>query len=334
MKIGIVGLPQSGKTTVFKILLQTDVSGNVGVVKDFDKRVEKISEIFSSKKTTYPELTFVDLGATSDITKKDLSQLQDIDLFVCVIGAFFSEEPKRDFENSFTDIIISDLDLIQNRIARLQKEGKRQETEQELKTLEKCQAFISDGKPLSQLGLNQEEIRLFSGLALLSLKPLVLAINVSDDNEQILEERVGALEEYCRSKNLHFIRFFGKTEIELLELGIEEREKFLKEIGPGYNFREDISKLIIKELNLITFFTTGEKETKGWYLKSGLSAIEAAGKIHSDMKRGFIRAEVVNYDDFIKCGSMHKAREAGLLKVEGKDYIVKDGDIINIRFNV
>ncbi len=119
-----------------------------------------------------------------------------------------------------------------------------------------------------------------------------------------------------------------------MDLEPEERIRFLKEMGPGYNFREDISKLISRELDLITFFTTGKKESKGWYLRSGLPVIEAAGKIHSDMKRGFIRAEVVNFEDFARCGSMHKAREAGALKVEGKDYIVKEGDIINIRFNV
>jgi len=334
MKIGIIGPSQSGKSTVFKILLEAHTSGTIGVFKDLDKRVGKVSEAFSSKKTTYPELIFVDLGSTSNISKKDLSCFQDIDLFVCVIGAFFSEQPKRDFENCLTDIIVSDLDLIQNRITRLEKEGKRQETEQELRLLEKCQAFISEGRPLLQLGLSQDEIKLFSGLFLLSLKPLILAINTSDEKREVLETKVKELEGFCASKGLSSIRFFGKTELELLELASGERENFLKEIGPGYNFREEFLRLITKELNLITFFTSGDKETKGWYLKSGLSVIEAAGKIHSDMKRGFIRAEVVNYEDFIKCGSIHKASEAGVLKVEGKDYIVKDGDIINIRFNV
>ena len=145
---------------------------------------------------------------------------------------------------------------------------------------------------------------------------------------------LSALEEYCKSKDIHFIRFLGKTELELLELAPEEREKFKKEMGLAYDLRGDLSKLIMSQLDLVTFITTGDKETKGWYLRSGLSAIEAAGKIHSDMKRGFIRSEVVNFEDFIKCGSMHSARGKGVLKVEGKDYVVKDGDIINVRFNV
>jgi len=333
MKIGIIGPPQSGKTAMFKILLQADSPGNIGIFRAIDHRVEKISEIFSTKRTNYPEFTVVDIGATSGFSRKDFSQLQDIDLFVCVIGAFFSEDPKKDFEGSLTDIILSDLEVIQNRLARIQKE-KGPDTKREEKVLEKCQAFVSEGRLLWKSGLERDEIKLVSGLVFLSLKPLILAINISEKGVEGLKGRVKALEEYCSSKDLCSIRFFGKTELEMLELEPEERKKFLKELGAGYNFSEDLSRLIIKELDLVTFFTTGEKETKGWYLRSGLPAIEAAGKIHSDMKRGFIRAEVVNYEDFIKCGSMHKAREKGVLKVEGKDYVVKDGDIINIRFNV
>lgn len=332
MKIGIIGPPQSGKTTMFKILLQADTSGNIGVFRILDYRIEKIHESFSSKKKTFPEFTFIDLGSISDLSKKDLSGLQDIDLFLCVVGAFFSEDPKKDFETCLTDIIIIDLEVVQNRIARIQKD-KKPDLEREVRALEKCQAILSDGKLLRDAGLDKTEVALFSGLALLSLRPLILAINISEKDEN-LENKVKPLEEYCRLRDVRHIRFFGNTELELLELEPEERKKFLIELGPGYNFRLDLSRLISSELNLITFFTSGDKETRGWYLPRGLSVVEAAGKIHSDMKRGFIRAEVVNFEDFAKCGSIHKARESGVLKVEGKDYIVKDGDIINIRFNV
>ena len=333
MKIGIIGSPQSGKTTLFKILLNKNASGNIGVFKTLDPRIDKIYEIFSSKKATHPEFTFVDIGPVSTFSKKDLPDLHDVDLFICVIGAFFSQDPQKEFENCLTDIIISDLDLIQNRIKRIEKEGKKSDSERELKLLEKCQAVISDGMLLSKTGLDKEDIKLLSGLIFLSLKPLILAINGSDEDKDA-EDKIKALEDHASSRDIRSIRFFGKTESELLELEPGEREKFLKELGAGYNFRERLSKSILKELDLITFFTAGEKETRGWYLKSGLPAIEAAGKIHSDMRRGFIRAEVVNFKDFIKCGSVSKAREAGLLKVEGKEYIVKDGDIINIRFNI
>ncbi|NQV04604.1 MAG: redox-regulated ATPase YchF [Candidatus Omnitrophica bacterium] len=333
MKIGIIGSPQSGKTVTFKILLQAKASGNIGISKTLDERVGKIKDAFSSKKATYPEFTFIDVGPTSDFSKKDLSKLQDIDLFICVIGAFFSKDPKKDFQKCLTDIIVSDLEMIQQRLDRLEKEGKRRDAEGEIKVLERCQACVSEGKPLSQLGLTKDEVRLLSGLRFLSLKPLVLAINTLEENTQE-DSGIKTLEEYCHSVGIAFIRFFGKVESEVLELAPAERKKFLEEMGAGYGFREGASRLIIRELNLITFFTTGEKETRGWYLKSGLPVIEAADKIHSDMKRGFIRAEVVNYEDFIKCGSMAGAREQGALKVEGKDYIVRDGDILNIRFNV
>lgn len=328
MKVGIIGPSQSGKSTLLKVLLQTGVSGDIGVFKSIDSRVDKIFEIFSSKKKTYPEITFVDLGAVSSFVKKDLSKLQDIDLFICVIGAFFSQGPKKDFEKLITDIIVTDLEVVQNRIERLKSES-RPDKERESKILEKYQDILSEGKLLYKAGLDEGEARLLSGLVFLSSKPLILAINLSESPNEI-----GPLEEYSKSLGMQRIYFSGKIESEVLELEPQERNKFLKEMGIENDLREGLSRLISKELDLITFFTTGEKETKGWYLRSGLPAIEAAGKIHSDMKRGFIRAEVVNYEDFVKCGSMHKAREAGVLKVEGKDYVVKDGDIINVRFNV
>jgi len=328
MKAGIIGPSQSGRSTLLKVLLQAGVSGDIGVFKSIDSRVDKIFEIFSSKKKTYPEITFVDLGTASSFVKKDLSKSQDIDLFICVIGAFFSQEPKKDFERLITDIIVTDLEVVQNRIERLKKES-RPDKERESKTLERYQNILSEGKLLYKAGLDEGEARLLSGLVFLSSKPLILAINLSDSSNKI-----GPLEEYSKSLGMQHIYFSGKIESEVLELEPQERNKFLKEMGIENDLRKGLSRLISRELNLITFFTTGGKETKGWYLRSGLPAIEAAGKIHSDMKRGFIRAEVVNYEDFVKCGSMHKARETGVLKVEGKDYIVRDGDIINIRFNI
>jgi len=334
MKIGIIGPPQSGKTTVFKVLIETDVSGSLGVFKVVDRRLEKLSEAMSSRKITYPEFIFVDLGPTSEITKKALQTLQDIDMFLCVIGAFFSEDPKGDLENSLTDIIISDLEFVQNRMLRLQKEQKRPESAQELELLERCQSTLSEGRFLSELGLSERELRLFSGLTLLSLRPLLVVINISDEVDEVSEDRIRAVENYCSSRGIGCIRFFGKIETELLELEKSEREKFLNELGGYYDFKTNLSKSIIQQLRLITFFTVGEKEARAWHLRVGLPVIEAAGKIHTDMKRGFIRAEVVNYEDFVRLGSIHKAREAGLLKIEGRDYIVKDGDIINIRFNV
>lgn len=335
MKIGIIGPPQSGKSTIFKILLGSkDASGNIGVFKAMDSRVEKIASLVSAKKITYPEFVFMDLGPVSGFNKKDLSQLQDIDLFICAVGAFLSEDPKKDFEGSLTDIILFDLEIIQTRLARLQKERKGPDCDRELKVLEKCQAFISEGILLRKADLGKEELRLLSGLFLLSMRPLIAAINLPEGDVSNSGDKIKMLEGYCNQKNIHCPEFFGRAELEIMDLEPEEREGFSRELGPGYNFKEDMSRLISRELDLITFFTAREKETQGWHLRSGLPAVEAAGKIHSDLKRGFIRAEVISYGDFIKHGSFHKAREAGVLRLEGKDYIVQDGDVINIRFNI
>lgn len=205
MKIGIIGPGQSGKTTMFQVLLEGGTSGTVGVFKALDSRIDKLSSILSSKKITYPELTFMDLGPVSEFDKKDLSCLQDTDLFVCVIGAFFSEDPRKDFESSITDLILFDLETIQTRIERMEKET-RPDTGRELKVLEKCQAVLSDGRLLQKAGLEKEDMGLISGLTLLSLKPLILAINASDEDK----DKLKAIEEYSRSKDMHFIRFLQK----------------------------------------------------------------------------------------------------------------------------
>ena len=335
MKIGIIGPAQSGKTSIFKVLLQSpDITGDIGMFKFMDSRIEKLSDIFSSKKKVYPETAFLDISSSAGFTGKEYSKLHEIDFFICVANAFFSEDPKKDLEGYMMDIILADLEAIQNRINKIEKERMKIKTdiESEMKLLKKCQGSLENSKLLRNIGLTRDELKLFSGFSFISLRPIIVVINIEEGKQ---EEKIKAAEEYCASIGVRCIRFFGKTELELLELNPEDQDQFSKEMGSGYNFRENMAKLISKELNLLTFFTAGDKDTTGWHLESGLPVIEAAGKIHSDIKRGFIRAEVVNYEDFIKCsGNMQKVREAGLLKVEGKEYIVKDGDMLNIRFNV
>jgi len=335
MKIGIIGPAQSGKTTIFKVLLQSaDISGDIGMFKFMDQRIEKLSDIFSSKKKVYPETAFLDINSSAGFTGKEYSKLHDVDLFICVADAFFNEDPKKCLEGYMTDIILSDLEAIQNRITKIEKERMKMktDTESEKKLLKKCQDSLENSKLLRNIGLTKDELKLFSGFSFISLRPVIVVLNLE---EGVKEDKIKPAEEYCSSIGVNCIRFFGKTELEILALNPQERDQFSKEMGSGYNFRENMSRLICKELNLITFFTAGDKDTTGWHLESGLSAIEAAGKIHSDIKRGFIRAEIVNYRDFVKCeGSMQKVREAGLLKIEGKEYIIKDGDMLNIRFNV
>jgi ribosome-binding ATPase len=335
MKIGIIGPAQSGKTTIFKVLLQSgSVTGDIGMLKFMDQRIEKLSDIFSSKKKVYPETAFLDISMEAGFTGKEYSKLHDIDLFICVANAFFSEDPKKDLESYMTDIILSDLEAIQSRIARIEKERMKMktDTEGEIKLLKKCQDSLENSKLLRNIGLTKDELKLFSGFSFITLRPIIAVMNLDEGKS---DDKIKPAEEYCSAMGMRSTRFFGKTELEMLELDPEERGQFSKEMGSGYNFRENMSRLICKELNLLTFFTAGDKDTTGWHLESGLPVIEAAGKIHSDIKRGFIRAEVVNYEDFVKCaGNMQKVRESGLLKIEGKEYIVKDGDMLNIRFNV
>jgi ribosome-binding ATPase YchF (GTP1/OBG family) len=335
MKIGIIGPAQSGKTTIFKTLLQSaDIAGDIGMFKFMDQRIEKLGDIFPSTKKVYPETAFLDISSAAGFTGKEYSKLHDVDLFICVANAFLSEDPKKDLEGYMMDIILSDLEAIQNRCANIQKERMKMKTdiEGEMRLLKKCQDSLENSKLLHNIGLTRDELRLFSGFSFISLRPIIVVINLAEETK---EDKVNQVEKYCSLLGVSCIRLFGKTELEILELDQEERDQFSKEMGSGYNFRADMSRLIRRELNLITFFTIGDKDTTGWHLESGLTALEAAGKIHSDIKRGFIKAEVVNYEDFIKCfGSMQKARETGLLKIEGKEYIVKDGDMLNIRFNV
>jgi len=335
MKIGIIGPAQSGKTTIFKVLLQSaDITGGIGMLKFMDQRIEKLSNIFSSKKKVYPEAAFLDISMAAGFTGKEYSKLHGIDLFICVANAFFSEDPEKDLESYVTDIMLSDLEAIESRIARIEKERMKIKTDAEGETrlLKKCREALENSKLLRNIGLARDELKLFSGFSFITLRPIIVVMNFEEGKP---EDKIKAAEDYCSLMGMRAIRFFGKTELELLELNPEERDEFSKEMGSGYNFRENMSKLICRELNLLTFFTAGDKDTTGWHLESGLSVIEAAGKIHSDIKRGFIRAEVVNYEDFVRFeGNMQKVREAGLLKIEGKEYIVKDGDILNIRFNV
>ncbi|MFH1478655.1 MAG: DUF933 domain-containing protein [Candidatus Omnitrophota bacterium] len=335
MRIGITGSPQSGKTSIFKILLgNLDISSSIGVFRPTDKRIERLVEIYNSKKKTYPELTFIEVGSAGNLTKKDLSNLGDLDLFICVVGSFFSQDPKKDFDSILTDLILHDLEVIQNRLARLEKERSRVNADKEKALLEKYQSCLSDGDLISSAASSDTEPTLLSGLSFLTSIPIILAINSQEEELDILDERLKPLKELSSSKNIPCVIFFGKEELDLLGIEEKERARFLKDLGNSYNFREDISRLIFEKMDLVTFFTAGEKEVRGWHLRKGLPIIEAAGKIHSDIKRGFIRAEVISFDDFVAHGSMHAAKEKGVLRLEGKEYIVKDGDIIDIRFNV
>jgi ribosome-binding ATPase YchF (GTP1/OBG family) len=335
MKIGITGPPRSGKSTLLKILVgRKDHSLNMGVFRIPDDRLDDVAHAFSSKKITYPEFTFLDLGDFSRFEKKDSGVLHDIDLFIVVAASFFSDTPLSAIDSQITDMILFDLEVVQTRIERLKKEKRAAGQDRELVLLERLHDILSEGRMLYSDGIGHKEVTLLSGLSLVTVRPVAVVLNLSDENLPAQQKDVEYIRKYCSERGMPVFEFFGKTELELMDFDEGEKKKFLEDLGDQYNIRRHLAAGILRMLGLITFFTAGPKETKGWHLRAGEPVVEAAGKIHSDLKKGFIRAEVISYGDFIKCGSLTKAREDGLLRLEGKNYIVKDGDILNIRFNI
>jgi len=335
MKIGITGLPGCGKSTVFSAvthILETakeKVKPHLGSVKVPDRRIDELGKIFGSQKITHIEITF------SDIPGFNVSHLGDSDALVCVIGTFYSKDPVKDTEEIETNFILRDTEVIENRMPQMEKaiRGGQSSDKKEYEVLSKCLEFLKDETPLRKLELATEEERLIRGYQFLSKKPPLYVSNIQEvDIEKGSPKR---LLDYVEKNSLNMIEFCGKTELDILEVPEKERKSFLKELGVDVMARDKFIEAAFHLLRLVSFFTVKGKEARAWAIREGTSAIEAAGKIHTDMQRGFIRAEVINYKDFMDCGGkIHEARKKGLLKLEGKDYIVKDGDILDIRFNV
>ncbi len=358
MKIGLVGLANSGKTTIFNALTglnmpttiytTTEAEPHMGIVKVPDERVERLSEIFHSKKAIFATVQYVDyLGITRgnlEQNRKVLDMIKDVDAILHVVRAFEDEsvvhplgsvDPLRDAETLELELILSDLDLVEKRLIRMEEARKRGKKidESEKVVLLKCKEALEDEKPLRDVSFIEDDLLALRHLQLISIRPEVILLNLHEDN--LPQKRHGNIVKTLRERfNLPVIALSGKIEMEIAQLAPEESEEFLKE----YDLKEPASHRLIRicydHLGLISFITIGKDEVRAWTIRKGTTAHKAAGKIHSDMERGFIRAEVISYEDFIEVGSMSVARERGLLRLEGKDYIVQDGDIINFRFNV
>lgn len=353
MQIGLVGLTNSGKSTLFHLLTGVkNTAGqnkaNKGVVKVPDSRVDFLSELFKPRKTTYATLEAVDIPGLVPGQEKSavtfLQAVRDSDVLIHVIQAFESDDAPhvegsldvfRDVEMVGYELLLADLDQVSKRLEKINSGKRKQENEVENKLLDRIQQCLEDEKPILSLDLNEEEDMLVRNFQFLTAKPFVVVVNV-DENDIQGENVVGIskLKEYCDERGIPLQVLPAKIEQEISELDGEERQMFMEDLGIELSGLEVVTRLVYEKLNLISFFTVGEDEVKAWTINRGTNARKAAGKIHSDIERGFIRAEVIEYDSFKAAGSMAAARDNGTLRLEGKEYIVKDGDIVHFRFNV
>jgi GTP-binding protein YchF len=350
MKVGIAGFPRSGKTSIFNALTgqHADVGGfsepgkvHLGSIKVPDARIDKLSEIFQPKKTTYAEMIFVDFPAAAEaagshaLDTATLTQMRESDALVQVVRGFAdtisgdAPNPLRDLANFKSELLLSDLVLIEKRLERLKKEKGK---EQERVLLERCKAFLDGERPLRQLDLSTEEATSIAGFGFLSRRPVMVVLNVGEDD--VANDMPSAVAEFLKMEDLEGLVLSGKIEMEIAALEADDRQAFLEDLGLKATARERFIRAAYELLDQISFLTSGEDEVRAWTIKRGTHAVKAAGKIHSDIERGFIRAEVVHYDDFVQYGSDAKCREHGKLRLEGKEYVVKDGDIVHFRFNV
>ena len=353
MKVGLVGFAGSGKTTIFNTLtgLEAEVGGygakekaNVGVIKVPDQRVEKLAELYNPKKKTLAEISFVDVAgpqadaderAETGLDPKLVQHMREVDALVHIVRAFDNAmllqeaDPVRDIRAFDDELVLTDLVQVENRLQRLKKE-KDKEREEEL--MHRLKAALEEERPLRYLELSSEDLTLMAGFRFLSLKPLLLLLNVDETNAA--GETSTAVTEVAESKGLSVIAMAGKVEMEIAALSAEEQGEFLQDLGITEPARDRFIRAAYQLLDLISFLTSGEDECRAWSIKRGTIAHKAAGTIHSDIERGFIRAEVVRFEDLIELGSEARCREAGKLRLEGKEYIVQDGDVIHFRFNV
>ncbi|MEW6068658.1 MAG: redox-regulated ATPase YchF [Nitrospirota bacterium] len=361
MKIAIIGLSNSGKTTIFNALtgmnIETPIypttSGDphIGVVKVPDARLDKLSEIFKPKKTTHATIEYIDyIGLTKgdmEQNRKVFDLIKDVDAIVHVVRGFEDEtvvhpmesvNPKRDAETVELEMILGDLELVDKRLDRMQqglKRGKRPD-EMERKILLKCKEALEKETALRDIDFTEEEQKVIRNLQFMSTKPALVVLNVSEQeiDSDKTKSTAEELKKYFKGRYIRVLNLCGKIEMDIAQLSHEEAKAFLDDIGIEEPALNKLIHVSYELLGLISFLTVGEDEVRAWTITKGMNAQKAAGKVHSDIERGFIRAEVISYEDFISVGSIHAAREKGLLRLEGKTYEVKDGDIINFRFNV
>jgi len=358
MQIGIVGLPQSGKSTLFQTITKTHLDSSAmakvethqSVIKVPDDRLDKLTEIFQPPKKTNATIEVLDIiglhkgdSGSTQFTSNFLSKVKTNDALIQVVRLFKNEivahtdgsvNMMRDINNFETEFILSDLAIVEKRIDTVKKQVQKTQDDKlkrELPILEKCYEILQKEQPLRDSHFTDDELKILSSFQLLSVKPMLIALNLDEGQVGETEKYLSELAKKKLSKHTKALFFFGKIEQEMSELSEKEVAVFMKE----YGIKESALNNIIREaydlLGLQSFFTCGETECRAWTIKKGDNAQEAAGEIHTDFYNKFIRAEVVGYDDFIAAGSFAKSKEHGTWRLEGKEYIVKDGDILIIR---
>jgi len=360
MKLGIVGLPNVGKSTLFNALTTgkamaanypfCTIDPNVGVVKVKDERIDTLAKLYNSKSVVYTTIEFVDIaglvkGASKGegLGNKFLSHIREVDAIVHVVRCFEDEnithvdgsiDPIRDIETISLELVFADMDTLSRRIDRTKTamKGGDKKYAFELAILNKLMAALEEGKPVRSVPLDKEEQEFVSSLFLLTDKKVIYCANVKEGEEEC--DNVKKVQAYAEKEGSEVVALCVRLEEELSELEDEERAMFMEELGMEESGLDKLVKKCYSLLGLISFLTAGEKETRAWTIEKGTKAPQAAGKIHSDFEKGFIRAEIVDYDVLVECGSFNAAKEKGKMRSEGKDYVFKDGDVVIFRFNV
>ena len=355
MHLGIIGLPQSGKTTVFNILTHGDrpvvtrggrFEVHTAVVDVPDSRLDQLSSLFKPEKTIYAKVTYADIaglgsGGGVEIAGELLNQLGQMDGFIHVVRCFESlgvphasgsVDPQRDIQVLDAELLLNDLIAVERKLERLhderQKGGGREKSqiEYEINLFNRMQAFLADEKPLRDMEFSPDEKRVLTGYGLLTRKPISVLLNLGDG--QALPE-VEYAHSHCVVASIQ-----GKLEMEIAQLASDEAQVFMDEYGIAEPGLDKVIRCSYQMLDRISFFTIGEDEVRAWTVKFGTPALEAAGAIHSDLQKGFIRAEVIAWDDLLALGSLAEARARGNLRLEGKDYVLEDGEVMHVRFAI